>query len=55
MGRRTVFCDSVILVSIPMSFNQSLSFIGVVPRAPITSGLTLTSMFHIFLNFHAKS
>ena len=41
--RRTVFCNSVIWVSVSVSFNQYLNFMGVFPRTPITSGITLRS------------
>ena len=47
MCRRIVFCISVIWVSIPISFNQFLNFMGVGPRAPISNGITLTFMFGI--------
>ena len=55
MCRRTVFYNSFIRVSIPISFNQFVSFMSVVPRAPIASGITLTFMFHIVVNSRAKS
>ena len=51
MCRRKVCCNSgisVLWVSISISFNQFLNSMGVVPRAPITSGITLTFMLHIF-------
>ena len=50
-----VCCNSIIWVPMPISFNQFLSCIGVVPMAPISNGITLTFMFHFFLNFCTKS
>ena len=49
------FCYLSFNTYLPISFNQFLNFRDVVPRAPVTSCITLTSMFHIFLDYRAKS
>ena len=48
--RRTVFCNSVVWVSIPICFNQFLNFVGAVSRAPITcSRLSCSMLFSSLL------
>ena len=48
--RRTVFCNSVVWVSIPICFNQFLNFVGAVSRAPITcSRLSCSILFSSLL------
>ena len=39
---KTVFCNSTILVFIPISFSQFGNLDGVVPSAPIITGITFT-------------
>ena len=51
----TLFCNSTIFVSIPMSSNLFLNSFGVVPKAPIMIGITFTRVFQIFFSSLAKS
>ena len=52
---KTVFCNSVIFVSIPMAFNLFSSGVAVVPRAPTTNGTMVTFIFHTFFSSLARS
>jgi len=51
----TVFCNSTILVFIPISFSRFRNLDGVVPSAPIITGITFTFLFHSFFSSLAKS
>ena len=53
--RMALFCKSTIRVSIPMSFNLFGSSLGVVPRAPTTTGMIFTCVFHSLFISLAKS
>ena len=54
--KMVVFCNSTILVTIPISLNHCFNFFGVVPNAPTTTGITVTGISHIlplcFLETH---
>ena len=52
---KTIFYNSVILVSIPMVFNLFSSSLAGVPRAPTTNGTTITFIFHTFFSSLARS
>ena len=52
---KTVFCNSVIFVSIPMAFNLFSSGVVGVPRAPTTNGTTVTFIFLTFFSSLARS
>ena len=51
----TVFCNSTILVFIPISFSRFGNLDGVVPSTPILTGTTFTFLFHSFFSSLAKS
>ena len=51
----TVFCNSAILVSIPISFSLFGNLDGAVPSAPTITGITFTFLFHSFFSSLAKS
>ena len=52
---KTVFCNSVIFVSIPMFFNLFSRTLACVPRAPTTKWTTVTFVFHIFFTSFTTS
>ena len=47
---KTVFCNSVIFVPIPMVFNLFSRALRGVPRAPTANGTTVTFIFHTFFS-----
>ena len=53
--KMTLFCNSTTFVSMPITSSLFLNSLGVIPKAPIIIGMTLTCFFQIFLNFLAKS
>ena len=52
---KTIFCNSVIFVSMPVVFNLFFSFSAGVLRTPTTNGTTITFIFHTFFSSLARS
>ena len=52
---KTVFCSSVISVSIPMVVNLFSRALAGVPRAPTTKDTTVTFIFYILFSYLARS
>ena len=52
---KTVFCNSVTFVLIPMAFNLFSRASAGIPRAPTTNGTTVTFMFHPFFSSTPRS
>ena len=52
---KTVFCSSVIFVSIPMVVNLFSRALAGVPRAPTTKDTTVTFIFYILFSYLARS
>ena len=46
----TVFCSSVIFVSVPMIFNLLSRALADAPRTPTTNGTTVSFIFHTFFS-----
>ena len=51
----TVFCNSTILVFIPISFSRFVNLDGVLPSASMITCMIFTLLFHNFFSFLAKS